>query len=201
MCILTADSYGLTTELNTYDRIMKQHNVANEENVNFDIDWVNKDGMGAAGVAIAIETETEPNKELILEETLQEEVLIGKYGFTEGEFTYFCKCVQSEAGGESVECRRAVAEALLNRLENERFPNNIVEVINAPGQFEVVELGTIHTVVVDEETKNVCMQAVTEERLHPVNMFYFRSGKYHNYNSMDKYKAIGKMYFSVYRGA
>ena len=72
------------------------------------------------------------------------------------EFVYLTKCVQAEAGNQDFRGKRLVAAVILNRVASEKFPNSIVEVINAPRQFAVVANKSINTVEVDQETINAC---------------------------------------------
>lgn len=72
------------------------------------------------------------------------------------EFEYLTKCVQAEAGNQGLYGKRLVAAVILNRVESDKFPNTIEEVINAPHQFAVVSNGSIEKVEVDEETETAC---------------------------------------------
>lgn len=91
------------------------------------------------------------------------------------------RCVQAEAGNQGLTGKRLVAAVILNRVESEKFPNTISEVINAPGQFAVVWNKSIDKVEVDDETRVACRT----ELKHRCNseILYFNnspnvSGKY-----------------------
>lgn len=58
-----------------------------------------------------------------------------KYSVTPEERELMAQIVYLEANTESAEGQQAVAEVILNRRDNERFPDTIREVIFAPGQF------------------------------------------------------------------
>ena len=45
------------------------------------------------------------------------------------------KVVQHEAGNQSELGKRLVIDTILNRVESDRFPNSVYEVINQPGQY------------------------------------------------------------------
>jgi hypothetical protein len=49
--------------------------------------------------------------------------------------TYIAKTVYGEARGTSVDGQEKVIWCILNRVDNPRFPNTIIKVITAPGQF------------------------------------------------------------------
>ena len=72
------------------------------------------------------------------------------------EFDYFTRCVQAEAGNQDFTGKRLVAAVILNRVADERFPDTITDVINAPHQFSVVSNGSINSVDVDSETIRAC---------------------------------------------
>ncbi len=58
-----------------------------------------------------------------------------KYSVTAEERELMAQIVYLEANTESAEGQQAVAEVILNRRDNARFPDTIREVIFAPGQF------------------------------------------------------------------
>lgn len=66
------------------------------------------------------------------------------------------RCVQAEAGNQGLMGKRLVTAVILNRVNSEKFPNTISDVINAPGQFSVVWNGRINQVEVDDETAVAC---------------------------------------------
>lgn len=51
--------------------------------------------------------------------------------------------VQAEAGNQDLKGCQLVADVVLNRVDNPRFPNTIEEVVYAPGQFSVVRNGAL----------------------------------------------------------
>ena len=51
--------------------------------------------------------------------------------------------VQAEAGNQDLDGCRLVADVVLNRIESDKFPNDLESVIYAPGQFSVVKNGAL----------------------------------------------------------
>lgn len=97
------------------------------------------------------------------------------------EFEYLTKCVQAEAGNQDIYGKRLVAAVILNRVESDKFPNTITEVINSPHQFAVVSNGSINKVEVDNDTLVACRIELTHRCRDDV--LYFNncpevSGKY-----------------------
>lgn len=60
------------------------------------------------------------------------------------------RIAMAEAEGESVEGKALVMLVVLNRTENEGFPDTVADVIFQPGQFSPVENGRYYDVTPDE---------------------------------------------------
>lgn len=94
---------------------------------------------------------------------------------------YFAKCVMAEAGNQDEVGKRLVIDVIINRINNENFPNTIEDVINQPNQFEVVSTGKINEVIptddiytlIQEEMKNITNDEV----------LYFRTEHYHTFGT------------------
>lgn len=59
------------------------------------------------------------------------------------EIKLFESLVMAEAGGESLECQRAVASVVINRILHERFPKTLNGVIYQKNAFSVVNDGSL----------------------------------------------------------
>lgn len=101
-------------------------------------------------------------------------------------------CVEAEAGNQGLIGKKYVADVVLNRVEDEDFPNNITDVIMQQNQFSVVLDGRIWEVEPTEET----FQAVREELEHRTNnqVLFFTSEGFSEYGT--DWKKIGDHYFS-----
>lgn len=51
--------------------------------------------------------------------------------------------VQAEAGNQDLNGCRLVTDVVINRINSDKFPNNLVDVIYAPGQFSVTRNGAL----------------------------------------------------------
>ena len=75
---------------------------------------------------------------------------------TQSEYENLLRIVEAEAGGEDIIGKMLVANVVLNRVENEKFPNSINEVIfeseNGVTQFSPIQDGRFYTVKISEET-------------------------------------------------
>ncbi len=85
--------------------------------------------------------ETIPMKEQEEEST---EASVPLFTLPEDEIDLMARVVHAEAGNQSMEGKRLVADVILNRVDDPRFPGNVYEVLTADGQFMTVENGAIY---------------------------------------------------------
>lgn len=92
------------------------------------------------------------------------------------ELEYLAACVEAEAGTQGMMGKRLVVDVILNRVDDSRFPDNITDVINAQGQFQVVSNGSINKVDITQET----FKAIELELKHRTDseILYFRNKRY-----------------------
>ncbi len=70
------------------------------------------------------------------------------------------RLVQCEASGEDTDGRMLVAQVVLNRVDTGIWGDDIISVIEAPGQFRPVENGAVKVTTVDDITKDAVMSAL-----------------------------------------
>lgn len=97
------------------------------------------------------------------------------------EMDILCRIVQAEAGGEDVMGKMLVADVIINRVENSRFPDDVESVVfqhvDGVYQFSPVGNGRINDVIVTEETREAVYAALLEEDISD-GALYFISRKY-----------------------
>lgn len=119
---------------------------------------------------------------------------------TEEEFDVLCLLVASEAeyvrGSEEERflAKEAIAEVVLNRIESEKHPDTLDEVINYPNAFSVMWNGVYGTITPSEETVEACYAALDEVR-YDKRMCYFNSIDYFTW--AEDYMTISNLYFSL----
>ena len=93
------------------------------------------------------------------------------------------RIVEAEAGCEDETGKLLVANVVLNRVNNERFPDTIQEVVlqkeKGKTQFSPVANGRFYTVEVSEETIGVVNRALCGEDVSQ-GALYFAARKYAN---------------------
>lgn len=104
------------------------------------------------------------------------------------------RMVYAEAGNQPFEGKCAVADTVLNRVDDERFPNTIEGVIYSPYQYYTAGLYGLENVV--NTNMQECFEAVTREVHERSNndILYFQAGSYHGFATPAF--SIGDHYFS-----
>lgn len=107
--------------------------------------------------------------------------------FSDYEIALLERVVMSEASIEPYDCKVAVAETILNRMN--MYSTSLEDVVYAPNQYSMADNGQP-----TDEVKQAVAQAL-EYRVNPANMIYFRQDYYHSFGT--PYTAYGEMYFSL----
>ena len=90
-------------------------------------------------------------------------------------------CVEAEAGNQSLDGKRLVADVILNRVESERFPNTVEEVISQKYQFTTYWDGTMDRIVEpSEESLHAVQMELYGKRLDD-QILFFTAGNYNRY--------------------
>jgi N-acetylmuramoyl-L-alanine amidase len=103
----------------------------------------------------------EPGEKLILPKTITKE-----------EKDLLARLVHAEAKGEPYEGQVAVALVVLNRVEDNRFPDKIKDVIYEERQFQPVDNGAINEPA-DKNAKQAVMEALALEGKGKKSIYFF----------------------------
>lgn len=91
-----------------------------------------------------------------------------------GEIGLLARLIHAEAQGESFTGKVAVAEVVLNRVADSRFPNTITGVIMQPGQFSPVATGAINGVATSEDV-TAARQALSGSSVTGGAIYFYNS--------------------------
>lgn len=95
---------------------------------------------------------------------------------SEKDLETLMKIVEAEAGGEDRKGKLLVANVVINRVKNKRFPNNVTDVVYQQAhnvtQFSPVSNGKIDRVTISEETKEVVLSALYGEDISGGALFF-----------------------------
>ncbi|WP_456279408.1 cell wall hydrolase [Bacillus sp. AK128] len=112
-------------------------------------------------------TEELSNKHLNEEEMKKHKIVV-----SEAEKNLLARLVLAEAKGEPYSGKVAVAEVVLNRVEDEQFPNSINEVIYEENQFEPVQNNSIEQAA-DQESIEAVEEALLVEKHDTVALYFY----------------------------
>lgn len=106
---------------------------------------------------------------------------IRREDLSESDYEVLLRIVQAEAGNEDTKGKILVANVVLNRVMDARFPGSVTGVVfqNAGGraQFSPVANGTYYSVVVSEDTKEAVDRALAGED-YSEGALYFAARQY-----------------------
>lgn len=104
-----------------------------------------------------------------------------KYTLSKEDYEVLLKIVESEAGGEDITGKMLVAGVVMNRVESNKFPDTVKEVVfqreNGVAQFSPISDGRYEKVTVSEETKEAVDKVLYGEDITK-GALYFASRKY-----------------------
>lgn len=153
-------------------------------------------------VPIKIETikEVPVEVEVIVEKEVEKEVIVEvevkpkyTYSITSEEREMLARLVYLESNIESLECQKAVASVVINRLNSGHWGTSIKEVIYAEGQFSPAKL------IKQTTPTELNYQAVDEVLKHgttvPDWVMYFRAYYHFSYTGYIPYTHIDNTYF------
>lgn len=95
---------------------------------------------------------------------------------TKDDIENLMRIVQAEAGGEDRKGKLLVANVVINRVKNAKFPNNITDVIfqkkKNVTQFSPVSNGAIYNVKISEDTRDAVYSALYGEDVSEGALFF-----------------------------
>lgn len=101
-------------------------------------------------------------------------------------------CVEAEAGNQDLKGKRLVVDVILNRVDSDLFPDDIVSVISQMGQFSSFTNGGMESVIEPSEETFDAVRLELDARLDS-KILFFTAG-YYNTSCQPAYK-YGDHYF------
>ena len=100
----------------------------------------------------------------------------------------------AEAEGEPEEGKRLVIDTILNRVDHERFPNTVSDVIYQKDQFTSIWNGRLNSCYASDDICKLVKEEVKSRK--DSNVIFFRTSRYSDYGS--PMFQVGHHYFSSY---
>lgn len=117
------------------------------------------------------------------------------YNLTNEDRELLAKLLYHEARGESIECQKAVASVVLNRVDSGMWGNTLKEVIYAKNQFEPVGKGLLPNTKPLQNQYEAIDYVIENGATIPSNVLYFRADHYFEWGT--DYMNIDNTYFSI----
>ena len=99
-----------------------------------------------------------------------------KYPLSETDYDSLLRIVEAEAGGEDEEGKLLIANVVLNRVNNEKFPDTVTDVIMQKGQgvaqFTPTVDGRFQNVTISEETYEAVERALYGEDISQGALYF-----------------------------
>lgn len=126
------------------------------------------------------------------------DVLVLPKTLSSQEKDLMARLVHAEAKGEPFEGKVGVAVVVLNRVDSEKFPNTVTEVIKAKGQFSPVANGSINKPA-SAESKKAVNQAIALQHTSTKATFFYNPKKTNDkwIKSLPVISRIGNHNFAV----
>ena len=147
-----------------------------------------------AAIAASIMVATTRPEVYMIEESCSYSIYTGEQyiAFDQDDIDLMARVVMSEAGGQSDECKEAVATTILNRVASPRYPVSVSRIIE--DAYSTADNGPV---------TNECYLAVysaiawwgSDFELVVNALYYFRADHYHEW-ALD-YRQIDDLYFSA----
>ena len=103
------------------------------------------------------------------------------YWMDNDEYELLAKCVEAEAGTEGFTGKQYVVDVILNRVDSDKYPNTVKDVIMQKHQFEVVSNGRIYDVTPTEETYRAIHTELESQLDNEITAF--RMSHYHSFGT------------------
>lgn len=143
----------------------------------------------------AVETTAQSDPEPIIVEKLIEPPSPA-YAVTSVERELLARIVCREAGGESLDCQKAVVTVVFNRLNNGTWGDTLKKVLYAESQFAVVPI--IDKTTPDERNYAAVDYVLQHGGTIPPHILYFREGYHFKWDGYIGYTAIDNTYFGYF---
>lgn len=140
-----------------------------EEDIRETLEWYEKQKAKEAKETMkkeASETEKDDKEENDINDVIE----ASEFGISQSDFELLCKLTFAEASAprENSNELKAIAATVLNRVEDEKFPNSIPDVIFAENQFSTVSNGNIYWFPVEEQKEVLDFSQVNAETIDAV---------------------------------
>ena len=113
---------------------------------------------------------------------------------SESDINLIALVTMAEAENQCEEGKRLVISTILNRVDSERFPDTVYDVIYQASQFTCMWNGRVDRCYVKEDIRQLVVEEVISRSNNDV--VFFRGGRYSSYGT--PFAQVGDHYFSTF---
>lgn len=145
------------------------NHVASREAIHMEFQGIEEEKISFLEAAVCVSS----GQRVVDYEILEQEK---KYQLSEQDYDTLLRIVEAEAGGEDEYGKLLVANVVLNRVNNEKFPNTVTEVVMQKGagvaQFTPTVDGRFQNVTISEETYEAVERAIYGEDISQGALYF-----------------------------
>lgn len=113
---------------------------------------------------------------------------------SESDINLIALVTMAEAENQCEEGKRLVISTILNRVDSDRFPDTVYDVIYQTNQFTSMWNGRVDRCYVKEDIRQLVIEEAISRTNHEV--IFFRGGRYSSYGT--PFAKVGDHYFSTF---
>lgn len=115
------------------------------------------------------------------------------YADYDNDLWYLSRVIQAESGYCSEEMQRAVGSVVINRVNDDRFPDTIPEVVEQPGQYATASALAAHEPT--QQAVNIAVELLEDGSELPQDVIYQANFPQGAYTYMTLSTSYSTMYF------
>ena len=114
-------------------------------------------------------------------EQTEEQPLVVTSKFSDEDIDLLALVTMAEAEGEPEEGRRLVVDTILNRIDSDKFPNTVSDVVYQKSQFSSMWNGRVDRCYVKEDIRQLVIEEIESRKNYDV--MFFTADRYSDYGT------------------
>lgn len=114
-------------------------------------------------------------------EQIEEQPLVVSSKFSDEDIDLLALVTMAEAEGEPEEGKRLVVDTILNRIDSDKFPNTVSDVVYQKSQFSSMWNGRVDRCYVREDIRQLVIEEIESRKNYDV--MFFTADRYSDYGT------------------
>lgn len=114
-------------------------------------------------------------------EQIEEQPLVVSSKFSDEDIDLLALVTMAEAEGEPEEGKRLVVDTILNRIDSDKFPNTVSDVVYQKSQFSSMWNGRVDRCYVKEDIRQLVIEEIESRKNYDV--MFFTADRYSDYGT------------------